>query len=83
MIRDRPSNDEERARLQAAAPRLGGLLGWQTGDVVAFAGAPTHRRWDRCGSAELGAVLEEYLALARAVHARACRRAHRHAEART
>ncbi len=66
---------DERIRLRAAVLRLGGLLGWQPGEVLAFAEAVTNRPWRRCGCADFEAVLEEYRQLLRAIHDKAERRA--------
>ncbi len=66
---------EERIRLRAAVLRLGGLLGWQPREVVAFAEAVTSRPWRRCGSADFEAVLEEYRSLLRVIHDKTERRA--------
>lgn len=66
---------DERVRLRAAVLRLGGLLGWQPGEVIAFAEAVTNRPWRQCCSTDFEAVLEEYRALLRAIHDKAERRA--------
>ncbi len=73
---------DERIRLRAAVLRLGGLLGWQPRDVIAFAEAVTNRPWRHCGCADFEAVLEEYRALLRAIHDKAERRAAREEQAR-
>ena len=66
---------DEPVRLRAAVLRLGGLLGWQPREVIAFAEAVTNRPWRQCGSTDFEAVLEEYRALLRAIHDKAERRA--------
>ena len=66
---------DERIRLRAAVLRLGGLLGWQPREVLAFAEAVTNQPWRRCGCADFEAVLEEYRQLLRAIHDKAERRA--------
>jgi len=66
---------DERVRLRASVLRLGGLLGWQPAEVIAFAEAVTNRPWRQCGSTDFEAVLEEYRALLRAIHDKAERRA--------
>ncbi len=45
----------------------GGTLGWSRDGVARFAEALTGKRWDECGPAELGEVLEEYRELLAAV----------------
>ncbi len=77
-----PPPDHERLRLRAGVLRLGGLLGWQPREVIAFAEAVTNRPWRRCGSADFEAVLEEYRSLVRVIHDKADRRAAREKEAR-
>ena len=71
-----PSSDRrrERGRLRAAVLRLGGLLGWQPDEVIGFAEALTGCPWRRCGCAEFEVVLDEYIGLVHAIHARAARR---------
>jgi len=62
--------------LRAAVLRLGGLLGWRSGEVITFAEAVTNRPWRRCGCAEFEVVLEEYWAIGRVIQekrARQCR----------
>ena len=63
-----------RARLREAVLRAGARLGWNEGEVVAFAEALVARPWRRCGGSDLELVLGEYVALARVVRARAERR---------
>ena len=60
-----------RARLRKAVLRAGARLGWNEGEVVAFAEALVARPWRRCGGSDLELVLGEYVTLAGAVRARA------------
>lgn len=53
-----------RCALRSDVLRLGGLLGWSPGDVIAFAEGVTGRPWRRCGAADFHQVLAEYHALA-------------------
>ena len=73
--REPQSSNDERVRLRAAVLRLGGFLGWQPREVIAFAEAVTNQPWRRCGPADFEAVLEEYSSLLRAIHDKAERRA--------
>ena len=72
----------ERVRLRAAVLRLGGILGWQPREVIAFAEAVTNRPWRHCGSADFEEVLDEYRSLLRVIHDKAERRAARKEQAR-
>lgn len=63
-----------RAELRAAVLRLGGLLGWGSRDVIAFAEAVTDRPWRRCGCAEFERVVEEYWAIGRVIEEKRARR---------
>lgn len=60
--------------LRAAVLRLGELLGWEYGDVLAFTEGLTGCRWDCCGAAELALVLDEYQTLLAAIEAKHARR---------
>ena len=72
MVRVRVrSAGARRARLRDAILRAGARLGWNEGEVVAFAEALVARPWRRCGRSDLELVLGEYVALARVVLARA------------
>ncbi len=71
------SRRRERARLRTAVLRPGGLVGWHSRAVKAFVGALIGSPCCRARTAELGAVLEEYVALARAIEARTVRRSPR------
>jgi hypothetical protein len=66
-----------RARLREAVLRAGGRLGWDEGDVIAFAEALVGRPWRRCCPRDLETVLGEYVALVRVVREKAARRAGR------
>jgi hypothetical protein len=61
--------------LRTTVLRLGALLGWSPGDVIAFAEALTDCPWPRAGRDEL--ELEEYLTLHRVLQAKRARRATR------
>lgn len=78
MIADRyPSgrlDDRDRVRMRAAVLRLGSMLGWEPQDIIAFAEGLTHCSWRRCGCDEFEAVLEEYLAMGRAIQGKVARR---------
>jgi hypothetical protein len=60
--------------LRNAVLRLGGLLGWEPCEVVAFAEGLTGCSWDRCGAVEFALVLDEYQMLVRAIEAKRARR---------
>ena len=64
----------ERVRLRGDVLHYGGLLGWQTSEVIAFTEALTHCPWRRCGCIEFWAVLDEYLAIMEVIQAKATRR---------
>ena len=66
-----------RARLREAVLRAGGRLGWDEGDVIAFAEALVGRPWRRCCPRDLETVLGEYGALVRVAHEKAAWRAGR------
>ena len=75
MVRERGRAAGARhARLRDAVLRAGARLGWNEGEVVAFAEALVARPWRRCGGSDLELVLGEYVALARVVQTRAERR---------
>jgi hypothetical protein len=63
-----------RAELRAAVLRLGGLLGWRTGEVIVFAEVVTDRPWRHCGCAEFEMVIEEYWAIGRVIQEKRARR---------
>lgn len=65
----------ERARLRSAVLDLGGYLGWQPHEVISFSEALTGRPWQRCGCADLEAVLEEFRSLIQVIEAKAARSA--------
>ena len=65
----------ERARLRSAVLELGGYLGWQPHEVISFSEALTGCSWQRCGCADLEAVLEEYRSLIQVIEAKAVRSA--------
>ena len=75
-MRDTDNRDgrRRRAQLRAAILRLGGLLGWGSRDVIAFAEAVTDRPWRRCGCAEFERVVEEYWAIGRVIEEKRARR---------
>lgn len=59
--------------LRAAVLRLGGLLGLERREVIAFAEALAGRPWRRCGRAECERILDEYRRLAATIAARRAR----------
>jgi hypothetical protein len=61
-------------RLRDAVLRLGGLLGWEPRDVMAFAEGLTGCPWERCGAVEFALVFDEYQMLVRAIEAKRARR---------
>lgn len=67
-------NDRDRVRMGAAVLRLGSMLGWEPRDIIAFTEGLTNCCWRRCGCNEFEAVLEEYLAVGRAIQAKVARR---------
>lgn len=67
-------NDRDRVRMRAAVLRLGNMLGWEPRDIIAFTEGLTNCSWRRCGCNEFEAVLEEYLAMGRAIQANVARR---------
>jgi hypothetical protein len=50
------------------------MLGWEPCDIIAFTEGLTNCSWRRCGSDEFEAVLEEYLAMGRAIQGKVARR---------
>lgn len=62
-----------RAELRTAVLRLGGLLGWRSGEVIAFAEAVTDCPWRRCSCGEFERVIEEYWAIGRVIQEKAAR----------
>jgi hypothetical protein len=64
---------DERAHLRESVLRIGGLMGWQPHDIIAFTELLTDCPWNRCGAEEFRAVLEEYRSIARAAEARESR----------
>jgi hypothetical protein len=57
----------DRIYLRAAVLRIGGLLGWKAHEVIGFTEALTGRGWRHCGPDQFQTVLDEYLALGRAI----------------
>ena len=62
-----------RAELRTAVLRLGGLLGWRSREVIAFAEEVTNCPWRRCGCGEFEMVLEEYWAIGRVIQEKRAR----------
>jgi hypothetical protein len=60
--------------LRAHVFALGAELGWRPDEVVTFAESVTGRSWRACGPVHLEAVRDEYLAIRRAIAAKALRR---------
>lgn len=60
--------------LRSQVLALGTELGWRPDEVVTFAEAVTGRSWRACGPVDLEAVRDEYLAIRRAIAAKALRR---------
>jgi hypothetical protein len=65
----RPVDRRDRVHLRTAVLHIGGLLGWEPSDIIAFTEGLTGRPWRRCGCEEFETVLEEYLAVGRAKEA--------------
>jgi hypothetical protein len=61
--------------MREAVLRLGGLLGWEPGEVIAFTEGLTGCTWEHCTSAEFAQVVDEFQALVQAIEAKASRRA--------
>ncbi len=70
----RPDGRRRRAELRAAVLRLGGLVGWQSREVIVFAEAVTDRPWRCCGCAEFEMVIGEYWAIGRVIQEKRTRR---------
>ncbi len=71
--KDARDGRRRRAELRAAALRLGGFLGWRSGEVITFAEMVTNCPWRRCGCAEFEIVLEEYWAIGRVIQEKRAR----------
>lgn len=69
-----PDGCRRRAELRAAVLRLGGVLGWRSGEVIVFAEAVTDRPWRRCGCADFETVIEEYWSIGRVIQEKRVRR---------
>jgi len=50
------------------------MLGWEPHDIIGFTEGLTNCSWRRCGCDEFQAVLEEYLAMGRAIQQKVARR---------
>ncbi|MCL5107364.1 MAG: hypothetical protein M1401_00525 [Chloroflexi bacterium] len=59
-----PATRDERLRLREGVLRLGGMLGWQPAEIIAFTEALTNRPWRRCSGSDFRLVLEEYAIIA-------------------
>ena len=67
------SPHRRRAQLRSAVLSLGAFLGWQPHEVISFTEALTGCTWQRCGHAELEAVLEEYQTLIQVIESKMSR----------